>query len=407
MPHCGSCRGTPSTSPEVTEGPQLRRTLTLGPLVLYGLGVIVGAGIYVAIGAVIDRAGTAAPLSFLVAGLVAAATGLCYAELAGRFPEAAGAAAYVRHGFGSERLALATGLALAAAIVVAAASIAAGAVHYLGLLLPLPAWLLITLVVVLFTVVASVGVRESVYLAAGVGALELLGPVAATISGLSSAPSIDVMAMLPADRAGWAGMTAGAFIAFFAFIGFESLANMGEEVRDPHHTLPRGIIGAIAASLVLYLAVSVTAVAGGREPAPLAALFGGPGASAFAVVGTLAVANGVLVQIMVLARLFFGVAKRGQLPAVLARVDARTRTPLAATVLAGGLVLAMALFLPFERLLALANVITLVIFALVDVALWRVQRHSSAGAGRFAMPHWLPPVAAILALGLVAAELVA
>ena len=371
------------------------------------MGVIVGAGIYVAIGAVIERAGGAAPLSFLLAGLVAAASGLCYAELAGRFPEAAGAAAYVRHGFGSDRLALVTGLALAAAIVVAAASIAAGAVHYLELLLPLPPSVLTALVVVLFTVVASLGVRESVFLAAGIGALELLGLLAATFSGLASAPAIDVLAMVPADRAGWAGVTAGAFIAFFAFIGFESLANMGEEVRDPHRTLPRGIVGAIGVSLVLYLAVAVAAVAGGREPASLAALFGGPGASAFAVVGTLAVANGVLVQIMVLARLFFGVAKRGQLPTLLARVNARTRTPLAATVLAGGLVLGMALFLPFERLLALANLITLLIFALVDIALWRVQRASSAGQGRFAVPHWLPLVAAALALALVAAELIA
>lgn len=391
----------------MTEDAQLRRTLTLGPLILYGLGVIVGAGIYVAIGAVIDRAGTAAPLSFLAAGLVAAASGLCYAELAGRFPEAAGAAAYVRHGFGSDRLALLTGLALAAAIVVAAASIASGAVQYLGLLLPLPAWLLIVLVVVLFTVVAAVGVRESAYLAAGIGALEVLGLLAATISGFASAPTVDLAAMVPADRAGWSGVAAGAFIALFAFIGFESLANMGEEVRDPHRTLPRGIIGAIGASLVLYLAVSVAAVAGGREPASLAALFGGLGASVFAVVGALAVANGVLVQIMVLARLFFGVARRHQLPAILAQVHPRTRTPVAATVLAGGLVLAMAVFLPFERLLTLANVITLLIFALVDIALWRVQRVSPAEPGRFAVPHWLPLEAAALALALVAAELIA
>jgi len=388
-------------------GPQLRRSLTLGPLILYGLGVIVGAGIYVAIGAVIDRAGTAAPLSFLLAGLVAGATGLCYAELAGRFPEAAGAAAYVRHGFGSDGLALATGLALALAIVVATASIAAGAVHYLGLLLPWPPRALTMLVVVVFTLVAVVGVRESVFLAAGIGALELLGLLAAIVSGLAGTPSIDLAAMLPADRAGWTGVTAGAFIAFFAFIGFESLANMGEEVRDPHRTLPRGILGAIAASLVLYLAVSVAAVAGGREPDSLAGLFrGGLGATAFAVVGTLAVANGVLVQVMALARLFFGVAKRGQLPALLARVHPRTRTPVAATLLAGGLVLAMALFLPFERLLALANLITLAIFALVDLALWRLQRRGPTEPGRFAVPRLLPPVAALLALALVVAELV-
>ena len=77
----------------------LQRTLTLGPLILYGMGVIVGAGIYVALGAVMQRAGAAAPISFLLAGASAAVTGLCYAELAARFPEAAGAAAFVRHGF--------------------------------------------------------------------------------------------------------------------------------------------------------------------------------------------------------------------------------------------------------------------------------------------------------------------
>src|SRR5579864_3031542 len=86
---------------------ELRRVLTFWPLVFYGLGVIVGAGIYVALGAVIARAHEAAPWSFLISGLAAALTGLCYAELAGRYPDAAGAASYVRHGFGSDRLAVA------------------------------------------------------------------------------------------------------------------------------------------------------------------------------------------------------------------------------------------------------------------------------------------------------------
>jgi amino acid transporter len=384
--------------------PQLRRTLTLGPLILYGLGVIVGAGIYVAIGEVVARAGSAAPLAFLLAGLVAAATGLCYAELAGRFPEAAGAAAYVRHGFGSDRLSLATGLALALAIVVATASIASGAAQYLGLLLPLPAPVLTALVVVVFAGVAALGVRESVFLAASVAALELLGLLAAIVGGLWGAGGLDLAGMVPRGAAGWNGVAAGAFIAFFAFIGFESLANMGEEVQDAHRTLPRGILGAIAASLVLYLAVSVAAVAGGREPTSLAGLFGGMGATAFALVGTLAVANGVLVQVVALARLFYGVARRGQLPALLARVHPRTLTPLPATLLAGGLVLAMAVLVPFEHLLSLANLVTLAVFALVDVALWRVKRRDPGVAGRFRVPLWLPLVAAALAVGLILAE---
>ena len=117
---------------------QLRRVLTFWPLLLYGLGVIVGAGIYVALGAVIRRAGEAAPLSFLLAGIAAGLTGLCYAELAGRFPEAGGGVTYVKHGFGSDRLAQLVGLAITLAIIIAAASIAHGTVQYLRVLLPLP-----------------------------------------------------------------------------------------------------------------------------------------------------------------------------------------------------------------------------------------------------------------------------
>src|SRR6185369_17688249 len=102
--------------------PTLRRVLTFWPLVLYGLGVIVGAGIYVAIGSVIARAGDTAPVAFLLAGVTAAMTGLCYAELASRFPEAAGSVAYVRHGFGSNALARLTGLALTVVVAISAAS---------------------------------------------------------------------------------------------------------------------------------------------------------------------------------------------------------------------------------------------------------------------------------------------
>ncbi len=111
----------------------LRRPLTLGPLLSYGLGVIDGAGIYVAIASIISRAGDAAPLSFLLAGIAAGLTGLCYAELESRAPQAAGAAAYVKHGFGSDRFAQLTGLALTLAVAIAAASIASGVqLHYLS-----------------------------------------------------------------------------------------------------------------------------------------------------------------------------------------------------------------------------------------------------------------------------------
>jgi APA family basic amino acid/polyamine antiporter len=113
----------------------------------------VGAGIYVAIGTVIVRAGDAAPFSFVIAGIAAGLTGLCYAELASRFPEAAGAASYVQRGFRSDRLAL-TGAAVTIAVAVAAASIAGGAVRYLVVLVPMSQFVLLVELIGGFTAIA-------------------------------------------------------------------------------------------------------------------------------------------------------------------------------------------------------------------------------------------------------------
>ncbi len=390
--------------------PTLRRVLSLWQLLFYGLGVIVGAGIYVAIGAVIERAGPTAPLSFLLAGSAAAMTGLCYAELAGRFPDASGAVSYVRHGFGSDRLAMLTGVAVALAVAIAAASIARGAIDYLAVFVTAPAHLLIIALVGGFTAIAIYGVRESVGLAAALGAIEIAGLIAATIAGLLAAPEFHVANMFPVDWAGWQGTVAGAFIAFFAFIGFETLANLGEEVTDPDRTLPRAIIGAVAASIVLYVAVAMAVVlADGAADSPLLGLFQGAGVPVFAAVGAMAVANGVLIEIVMLARLFYGMARQGQLPAFLGGVHPRTQTPVAATLLAGAIVLATALLIPFEQLLVLANAMTLAVFTLVNVGLWRIQREETIPADqpgqRFTVPRWLPPLAAALSLALLLMEI--
>ena len=383
----------------------LRRSLTVGSLLFYGLAIIVGAGIYVAIGSVIERAGAAAPLSFLLAGAAATMTGLCYAELASRFPEAAGAAAYVKQGFGSDRAAQLTGVALTLAVAIAAASIASGAVHYLSLLIGLPPTALIVLLVATFTLLAMAGVRESVGFAAVIGAVEILGLVVAAAVGFLAAPAFDVAAMWPAGLAAWQSVVTGAFIAFFAFIGFESLANMAEEAKNPRRTVPYSIVGAILVSTLLYVMVAAAlAFAGRGGQSPLIDLFQGSYATLFAAVGALAIANGVLVEIMMLARLFYGMARRRQLPAVLGHVHPGTRTPVVATLLAGGIVLVAALLIPFEQLLALANALTLGIFIAVDLALWRIQRRQPAGEGVFAVPHWVPPLAAALAGGLIVAE---
>lgn len=401
QPDPSSPRNAPAAS-----GPGLRRALTLLPLVFYGLSIIVGAGIYIAIGAVIERAGYAAPLSFLFAGIAAGLTGLCYAELASRFPEAGGAASYVKHGFGSDRLAQLVGAIVTLAVGVAAAAIARGSVAYLATLVPLPVPILIAAVLLIFTLVAMAGVRESVGIAALLGGVEIAGLVVSVAMGLATAPEINFNNMIPSGSVAWLGVAAGGFIAFFAFIGFESLANMAEEVKDPRRVVPRGIIGAIAASIVLYVAVATAVVLSDKSgTTPLLDLFHGNWATAFASVSVIAIANGVLVEIMMLGRMFYGMAAKGQLPHALARVHPRTQTPLLATALAGTIVLIIALLVPFDSLLVVADALTLCVFAAVDWALFRVRRVAPSSNAAFTVPLWIPPLAAVISVALVLAEL--
>jgi amino acid transporter len=396
----------------------LPRTLGLPLLVLYGLGIIIGAGIYVLIGTVVAAAGMAAPLSFVFAGVVAALTGLSYAELSARFPEAAGAPVYVRHGFGSDRLSQLTGLGLAAILAIGAAAIARGSAGYVHAQLPLlPDAAFGAIVVVVFTAIACLPVRESVGLAALITVVEiggLLFIVAIGIPSLADLPA-RVGDMAPAGAAGWVGVASGAFLAFFAFIGFENFANMAEEAKDPARTLPRAILLSIGLSTALYAAVAVVAVMVlppdrlAAAPAPLLLLAEEEAPSIawiFLPVALFAIANGVLIELLVLARLLFGMARRGWLPRPLVAVSARRRTPVRATLVGGVIVLALTVLLDVSALARLTSAVTLLVFALVNAALWRLHRMDPYRAGAIRVPRWIPPIAMAANLLLAAMALV-
>ena len=153
-----------STQPPETPG--LSRSLGLALLVFYGLGIIIGAGVYVAVDDVVDMAGSGAVLSFIIAGVLAAFTAISYAELAVRYPESAGAAAYVKEAFGSDRLSRLTGLAVALVTLITAATIARGTAGYAQTFVALPDFAIAGFAVVLFTAIACLGVKDSVRAAA-------------------------------------------------------------------------------------------------------------------------------------------------------------------------------------------------------------------------------------------------
>lgn len=375
----------PAVSADPGATPTLRRSLGLGLLTLYGLGTTIGAGIYVLVGAVAGAAGALAPWSFLLAAALAGLAAVSYAGLSRRYQKSAGEAHFVLQAFGSRALSLGVGLLVAATAVISAATIARGAAGYLSLFLALPDWALVAGPLLLLGALATWGIKESAG-AAGlctlieVGGLVLV--IGAGLALLADAPA-PVASLLPAAEAGALdAILAGTLVAFFAFVGFEHMVNVAEEVRAPERTLPRAIALTLAITTLLYGGLAVVAVLAvppaelAAAPAPLALVWeraGGP-AWLLGAIGIFATVNGLLTMLILGARVLYGLAQQGSLPARLGRVHARRRTPLRATLLVVALSLLAALWLPIGTLAEATSLVTLAVFALVLAAFLAILR---------------------------------
>ncbi len=395
----------------------LRRELTLTGLVLYGLGTTIGAGIYALTGEIAGVAGRHAPLSFMVAALLAAATGLGFAELTGRLPKAAGEAVFVRHAFGLPVASKAVGAAVVAAGLVAGAAITNAFAGYLSEITRIPKALAVFLLVGTLGAFALIGVKLSVAIAGTFTVIEVIGLGIVLWFG---APRIDDLAglvrdaMVPALEADAIfGVLSGAFLAFFAFLGFEDIDSVAEETIDARRTLPRAILWTLGITAVLYVTVAFVAV-GTLSPArlaaadaPLAALArasGGPG-DLLAVVGTLAMVNGALVQLVMVPRILYGMANLGDAPALFARINERTATPVVGTLTAMAAVTALALLFDLGPLARVTSALTIGVFASVNAALIRIKRREGR-PDSYEVPGWVPAGGLLISLGLFGAELV-
>lgn len=395
---------------------RLLRALGLPALVGLGMGAIVGAGIYVLVGEVAGHAGAGTPLAFLLAGLLALPTAFSYAELAARMPEAAGAAAYVRAGLASPLAGRIAGLAVALTALLAIAAIARGAESYLARFVPLPPGVGAGGLIVLATAIALYGVRETALVAGLSTAVEIGGLLYVCLAGVMAVA--DGTAAAPAPAAWFAGIEAGAvfggaFVAFFAFLGFEVLANMGEEARDTRRALPLAILLSIVLSSLLYVAVAAAAVLAigadrlAASEAPLAEVVAAWTAGhpeVLAAIALAAIANGVLIEIALLSRVLYGMARRGWLPGPLARVHDRRRTPTVATLSAGAVALVLAVSFPVGTLAGWTSTATLLLFVAVNLALWRLHRTDPRPDLAFRPPRWLPPFAALCSAALLGGQ---
>jgi len=337
-----------------------------------------------------------------------------YAELCTRFPVAAGEAAYVKGAFGSRLLSTLTGLAMIGTGVIASATVTLGAAGYIAEFTALPRPLVVSVVVIALGLVSAWGILESVLLASVFTLIELAGLLAIIVAAAQAGTPIgDALFTLPTTPE-WAGIAFASLLAFFAFIGFEDLTNVVEETHQPERNIPLAMALVLGITTILYVliaAIAVTAVPVERltaSAAPLSLVFrelAGVNPATIAAIAIVATLNTIIAEMTLATRVVYGMAKLGDLPAALGAVSRATATPLTATVLIVAMVLVLALSAPLEQLAEATSLATLMVFAMVNLALLKLRR-DGAPPGRITIPIAVPILGLLSCVAMIAFALV-
>jgi amino acid transporter len=390
----------------------LKRALSFPLLTVYGLGTMVGGGFYALLGEVAGLAGLHAPVSFIAAAFVALFSALSFGELAARFPYSAGESRYVLEAFGRRWLSVTVGWLVIATGVVSAATLANAFSGFLQDLVIVPRAPTIALLVVGLGAVAIWGISESVVLVVAITCIEVGGLLYVLVvagGSLAELPRQLPDMLPPLSPAPWSGIMLGGFLAFYAFIGFEDMVNLAEEVKRPRRTLPRAILTALGLTTLLYVCVATVAVLAvapaelAQSNTPLARVLGleaGRSMVAIVVISMLAGVNGALVQLVMASRVAYGMAAKGMGPTFLSRIHPHTRTPVYATSIIIVVTLLLALWFPLVTLARTTSAIILAIFAIVNLALLVLKRQGvPTDPDVPSHPMWVPAVGVVLSVG--------
>lgn len=349
----------------------LSRRLGLWSTTLSGVGIILGAGIYVIIGAATRDAGSAVWISFLMAAVLAGMTGLSYAELASMFPFAGASPVYIREAFGRHAGFVLGWLRLSISVI-SASAVAIGFGGYLAGLFDVPVVAAALAVLVSSYAIVVWGVRETIAVAIVMTLLEAGGLVLVLALG---ADALGTRSLLEMPH-GMLGLMTGAALVFFAFEGFEQIATLSEETRDPTRTIPRAILISIGATALLYVLVAITSASVlpweelAASASPLAAVAreaaGPTWANLLSAIALFATFNTVLMMLATAARRAYGMAKRHMLPALFGIVGERRKTPWVAALILTICASAMALVGDISFAAHAANVAVFLAFLAVN-----------------------------------------
>ena len=418
---------------------KLRKNLSAWDLTVFGVGVMIGTGIFVLTGQEAYRnAGPAIVISFLVAGVACGLAALCYAEFASTVPVAGSAYTFSYATLG-EFIAWIIGWDLVLELALGAAVVSRGWSAYLQELFDLPTWLAggdatpdfgAIAIVAGLTVLAVLGTKLSGRFTSVLVVVKVAVVLFVIIAGLLYVKASNLTPFVPESKPaegakgldstllqaifgveptafGVYGIIAAASVVFFAFIGFDVVATSAEETRNPQRDMPRGILGSLLIVTVLYAAVSfvVTGMLKYSDErmntaAPLAAAFDANGldwASKLISVGAVAGLTTVILVLMLgQTRVLFAMSRDGLLPRGIAKVHPRFGTPYRITILTGAFVAALAGFVPLDELSKLVSIGTLFAFVVVSAGVLILRRTRPDLPRSFRVP--LVPVIATLSV---------
>ncbi len=400
---------------EKAEADSLKRVFGLPTLVIYGVGDILGAGIYALVGKVAGLSGTWVWVSFLSAMVVAAFTALSYAELGSRFPQSGGVAYFVHRTFNNDWLSTLVGWVMFCTCLVSMATGANAFAGYFNKFAPsVPVWLII---LALFSAMAFVnfrGMEESSALNIVCTTIEASGLaiviLVASLFVFGGGEATATTPIVATQATGWIPILQGASLAFYAFVGFEDIVNVAEEVKNPERNVPRAILLSLGIAGIVYILVSwlatqvLSPVDLNNSSAPLLDVVSRAQPNfpriIFTFIPLFAILNTGLLNFVTASRLLYGMSREGLLPVWLGKLHPRRATPYRTLIVILPIAIVLALSGRIEFLAGATATLLLAMFCLVNISLLIIKRREPLSSG-FQIPSVVPALALLSNLVLV------
>lgn len=387
---------------------ELKRTLGLVECVFFGVGSILGAGIYVLIGKAAGWSGNLMWLSFLIASLAALLTAFSYAELSAMYPNVGGEYTYAKKAFG-EKIGIAVGFILCISGIVSGATVSMGFAGYLKDLIGVSTLIASLGIITLVFFINIVGIKESSIVNIIFTIIEMLGLLLVMYVAY---PFLGKVNYMEVSSKGIHGIFVASTLAFFAYLGFEKIIKLVEETKEPTKNIPRALFISIVIATLFYTLIAFCAISVveykvlSKSNSPLAEIVGNQmgkiGMLVISVIALFSTANTILSAMMSDSRILFGMSKETTFLKRFSHVSPKRQTPVAALLLVFMLMCCFALIGDIEILAHISNIFIFLTFILINISVI-VLRYKEKETDR---PYYIPgnikniPVVSVLGIAM-------